>query len=153
MSQSETPIVWSVFLSRPRNATACSGERRSGSVTISTSGVPQRLKSTTEESAPAMRPPVPPACTSLAASSSMWARVMPTRPPSTSRSPVDADRLVVLADLVRLGAVGIEVVLAVKLAALGDVAVEREADLDRLLDRARVDRRQRPGMAQADAGR
>ena len=87
MSQSETPIVCSVFLSRPRNATACSGERRSGSVTISTSGVPQRLKSTTEESAPAMRPPVPPACTSLAASSSRWARVMPTRSPSTSRCP------------------------------------------------------------------
>ena len=48
MSQSETPIVCRVFRSRSRNATACSGELRSGSVTISTSGVPQRLKSTSE---------------------------------------------------------------------------------------------------------
>jgi hypothetical protein len=87
MSQSDTPIVWSVFFSRPRKATACSGERRSGSVTISTSGVPQRLKSTTDDSAPAMRPPDPPACTSLAASSSRCARVIPIRPPSTSRWP------------------------------------------------------------------
>ncbi len=87
MSQSLTPMVCRVFLSRPRKAIACSGERMSGSVTISTSGVPQRLKSTTEESAPAIRPPAPPAWTSLAASSSRCARVMPTRAPSTSRWP------------------------------------------------------------------
>ena len=66
---------------------ACSGERRSGSVTISTSGVPQRLKSTSEYSAPPMRPASPPLWTSLAASSSRCARVMPTLPPSTSRWP------------------------------------------------------------------
>ena len=87
MSQSDTPIVRSVLRSSARNATACSGERRSGSVTISTSGVPQRLKSTSETSASAIRPAAPPACTSFAASSSRWARTMPTRPPSTSRCP------------------------------------------------------------------
>ena len=57
MSQSDTPIVRSVLRSSARNATACSGERRSGSVTISTSGVPQRLKSTSETLASAIRPP------------------------------------------------------------------------------------------------
>src|SRR5438477_80717 len=61
-----------------------------------------------------------------------------------------ADRLVVLADLVRLGAVGIEVVLAMEPARLGDPAVEREADLDRLFDGALVDHRQHAGMAKAE---
>ena len=87
MSQSETPTVCSVFFRSARNATACSGDRRSGSVTISTSGVPQRLKSTSEYSAPPIRPASPPLCTSLAASSSRCARVMPIRAPPTSRCP------------------------------------------------------------------
>ena len=64
--------------------------------------------------------------------------------------PPGADRLVVLADLVRLRTVGIEVVLAVKLASLGDVAVQGEPDLDRLVDRAGIDRRKRAGMSEAD---
>ena len=38
------------------NSAASAAERRSGSVTISTSGVPPRLKSTTLASAPWMRP-------------------------------------------------------------------------------------------------
>ncbi len=52
-------------------------------MTISTSGVPQRLKSTTLDSAPWMRPELP-AWTSLAASSSRctrWMRTSPSRPP------------------------------------------------------------------------
>ncbi len=85
MLQSLTPSVSIVFLSSVRNRFACSGVRMSGSVTISTSGVPTRLKSTNECELSAMRP-VEPACTSLAASSSMCARVIPTRnvPPSPS---------------------------------------------------------------------
>ena len=65
-----------------RNAPAWAELRKSGSVTISSSGVPPRLKSTPELSAAARRPPSP-TWTSLAASSSRWARVMPTsNPPS-----------------------------------------------------------------------
>ena len=70
-----------------------------------------------------MRPPPPPSCTVLAASSSRCARTMPTTSsPSTSNVPGRrAERLVVLADLVRLGPVGIEVVLAVERRAAGDL--------------------------------
>ena len=50
----------------------------SGSVTISSSGVPPRLKSTSDDDAPTLRPVEPPACTVFAASSSRWARTMPT---------------------------------------------------------------------------
>ena len=65
-----------------------------------------------------MRPPPPPSWTVLAASSSRCARTKPTStPPSavgTWQLAADAQRLVVLGDLVRLRAVGIEVVLAVE---------------------------------------
>ena len=64
--------------------------------------------------------------------------------------PARAERLVVLADLVRLRQVGIEVVLAVEHGALGDLAVEREPELDRLLDRAPVRHRQRAREGEAD---
>jgi len=47
---------------------------------------------------------------------------------------VDAERLVVLRDLVPLGIVGIEVILAVEDRALGDPAVEGVPELDRPLD-------------------
>ena len=56
MFTSETPILRSVAWSRRPNSPASAAERRSGSVTISTSGVPPRLKSTTLVSAPWMRP-------------------------------------------------------------------------------------------------
>ncbi len=77
MLQSLTPSRRSVARSWRRKAPAWAEVRRSGSVTISSSGVPPRLKLTEEVSAPARRPPGPP-CTSLAASSSRCARVMPT---------------------------------------------------------------------------
>ena len=64
--------------------------------------------------------------------------------------PARAERLVVLADLVRLRQVGIEVVLAVEDRPLGDLAVEREPELDRLLDRAPVRHGQRAGEGEAD---
>src|SRR5438034_577093 len=50
-------IVWR---SSCRNRFACSAERMSGLVTISTSGVPPRLKSTFECAEPTMRPVAPP---------------------------------------------------------------------------------------------
>src|SRR5581483_10248032 len=65
----------------------------------------------------------------------------------------DAQRLVVLGDLVGLRVVGIEVVLAVEDRTLGDLAVEREAELDRLFDCAAVRDRQRPRKREADRAR
>ena len=82
MFTSETPSRLSVARSRRAHSAASSAERRSGSVTISTSGVPPRLKSTTLASAPWMRP-LAPACVSFAASSSRctrWMRTSPSRP-------------------------------------------------------------------------
>ncbi len=85
MFTSLMPSSRSVWRSCLRKATASAAFRRSGSVTISTSGVPPRLKSTTEPSAPARRPPAP-AWTSLAASSSRCTRVIPiSRSPSSTR--------------------------------------------------------------------
>ena len=83
MLTSETPSWRSVVRSRISHSWACSGECRSGSVTISTSGVPQRLKSTTLRSAPWIRP-LSPTWTSLAASSSRctrWIRTSASCPP------------------------------------------------------------------------
>ena len=62
---------------------------------------------------------------------------------------VDVERLVVLADLVRLRHVGVEVVLAVERARL-DRAVEGRADAHRQLDRVLVEHRQRAGQAERD---
>ena len=125
----------------------------SGSVTISSSGVPPRLKSTPELSAPARRPP-PPTWTSFAASSSRWARVMPTSNSPSARQhrhvAADADRLVVLGDLVRLREVRIEVVLAVELRARRDLAAEREAGHDRQPDGLAVQHRQHARVGEAD---
>ena len=59
MFTSETPRCRSVARSSRSHSAACAAERRSGSVTISTSGVPPRLKSTTLASAPWMRPDAP----------------------------------------------------------------------------------------------
>ena len=64
--------------------------------------------------------------------------------------PVDAERLVVLGDLVALGQVGIEVVLAVEDGVLDDLAAEGVAEQDRHLDRAPVRDRQRARVREAD---
>ena len=56
----------------------------------------------------------------------------------------------VLADLIALGQVGIEVVLASEDRAVRDRAAERLARLDRHLHHLAVERRQGPGQAQAD---
>ena len=83
MSTSETPSWRSVVRSSVSHSRACSAEARSGSVTISTSGVPPRLKSTQLRSAPWIRP-LSPRWLSFAASSSRctrWIRTSPNRPP------------------------------------------------------------------------
>src|SRR5581483_8584666 len=67
--------------------------------------------------------------------------------------PAGAQRLVVLADLVRLRVVGIEVLLAVEDGALRDLAVEREPQLDRLLHRPPVRHRQRTRECEAHRAR
>ncbi len=88
MLTSLTPSVRSVVRSSVSHSRACAAERTSGSVTISASGVPPRLKSTTEASEPWIRP-LAPAWTSFAASSSRWTRwirTSPSRPPRHSGS-------------------------------------------------------------------
>ncbi len=82
MLTSETPSWRTVVRSRRAQAPASAAPRRSGSVTISTSGVPPRLKSTSEAPEPWMRPDSP-RWIVFAASSSRWARWMrmpPSRP-------------------------------------------------------------------------
>src|SRR4051812_41530411 len=61
-----------------------------------------------------------------------------------------AEWLFVLADLVALRQIGIEVVLAREDRVLRDLAAEREAELDRVLDRPLVRHGQRSRMRQAD---
>ena len=88
MFTSLTPSWRSVVRSSLSHSPACSAERRSGSVTISASGVPPRLKSTTLASEPWMRP-LAPTWISLAASSSRctrWMRTSPSCPPRHSGS-------------------------------------------------------------------
>src|SRR5207244_10315736 len=64
-----------------------------------------------------------------------------------------AERLLVLADLVALRQVGVEVVLAREDRVLGDLAVEREPELDRVLDRLGVRHGQRARKREADGTR
>ena len=67
--------------------------------------------------------------------------------------PVDAERLVVLGDLVALRQVGIEVVLAMEGGPLDDFAAERVAEQDRHLDRAPVRDGERARVREADGAR
>ena len=99
------------------------GAAMSGSVTISTSGVPPRLKSTSEAPEPWMRP-VSPMWISFAASSSRWARC----DADPGEAAADGNGLVELADLVALRQVGVEVVLAGELVARRHLALQRRGD-------------------------
>ena len=124
-------------------------------MTISTSGVPQRLKSTSVAVAPWMRPD----CRNVHVLRGVLLEVRAHDADRQvavlardRRAAVRAQRLVVLADLVRLRIVGVEVVLAVEDRTLGDRAVEREAELDRLLDRTAVRHRQRAGERRGTPG-
>ena len=93
--------------------------------------------------------PLPPTWVSLPVSSSMWARVTPTRNPSGRSSQPQVERLVVLTDLVVLGLVGVEVVLAGE-GAGPDVRVQRRPDPHGQLDRLGVEHRQGAGQPEAD---
>ena len=59
MFTSETPICLTSCAAAAPTRARCRAMRRSGSVTISTSGVPPRLKSTSEAPEPWMRPDSP----------------------------------------------------------------------------------------------
>src|SRR5438105_226886 len=65
----------------------------------------------------------------------------------------DAERLVVLRDLIALRIVGIEVILARKDSFARNLATEREAESDRPLDRRAVRNGQRAGMRETDRTR
>ena len=88
----------------------------------------------------------------LPVSSSMWARSMPTRDAVDLERAVDADRLVVLADLIVLRHVRIEVVLPVEDRAVRHRAVQRLAEPQRELDRPLVEHRQRARAARGTPG-
>ena len=100
-----------------------------------------------------------PSCSDLPASSSMWMRVMPTRrvPPLVSNSTRAArgERPVVLGDLIALGEIRVEVVLAREDRHVVDGAAERMRRPHRELHGACVQHRKRAGHAQthrADVG-
>ncbi len=67
-----------------------------------------------------------------------------------AQAPALAQRLVVLADLVALGQVGIEVVLAMEDRPWRKLGAHGEADHQAVVDRPLVGQRQRPGQAEAD---
>ena len=127
---------------------ACSAVRMSGRLTISTSGTPARLKSISECVA-AVDPPA--GAADVRRLAGVLLEVGPldadARAVGQVEPAVDVERLVVLADLVRLRHVGIEVVLAVERARL-DRAVEGQPDAHRQLDGLPVEHRQRARQAE-----
>ncbi|MNV85688.1 hypothetical protein D3C71_1796600 [compost metagenome] len=64
--------------------------------------------------------------------------------------PVQADRLIILGDLVSLRRIGIEIVLTVELADVADCAVQRHGCFHGIIHRLAVQNRQDAWMAQAD---
>jgi len=110
-------------------------------VTISTSGVPPRLKSTSDAVAP-WDPALGAATCSVLRrpprgeprDADLGDAIRPRQPDEA----VDAEGLVVLGDLVALRIVRVEVVLAVEDGVLCDLAAEPEAKPDRPLDRLPV---------------
>ena len=153
MFTSETPICFSVVRRSWRKSLASAGERRSGSVTISTSGVPPRLKSTIECAGPVDAPRLPHVHELGGVLLEVRARDLHVRAAGDRELAAPGEREVVLADLVALGQVGIEVVLAVEDRALRDLAAEREPDHQPVVHGLRVQRRQRARVAEADGAR
>ena len=66
---------------------------------------------------------------------------------------VTAEWQIVLRNLIALGQIGVEVVLAIELRELGDLAVQRECGTDGRLDRPPVDHWQGPRQPEADGAR
>ena len=130
----------------------------SGSETHSISGTPARLKSTSEYELPAMRPSPEPACVDLpgilfqvdAREAALLHRAVlePVAHHAALR-----ERHVVLRDLIILGHVRIEIVLAVELRKRRDLGAEREPGANHVLDRACVRHRQRAGQRQGTPDR
>ena len=145
MFTSEAPIALIVERRSWSHSRASAPLRTSGSVTISTSGVPPRLKSTSEAPGAVDAP-------RLGDVDELGGVLLEVHAvdADVAQAPVRRERDVVLGDLVRLRVVGIEVVLAVKDRARGDLAAEREADLDAVLDRLLVHHREAAGVGEAD---
>ena len=145
MFTSLTPSWRSVVRSSFSHSPACSGERRSGSVTISASGVPPRLKSTIAR----VRAVDAPARADVDQLGRVLLEVHAVDA-HLAQPPAAAQGLVVLGDLVALGQVGIEVVLAVEDRARRELGAEREADHQPEVHRAGVGDRQAAGQPEAD---
>ena len=91
------------------------GRARSGRLTISTSGTPARLKSISEASLPWIRPSAPPTCGLAGVLLDVGPLDANAGPVGQVEPAVDVEGYdVVLADLVRLGHVRVEVVLAME---------------------------------------
>src|SRR4051794_24041894 len=73
--------------------------------------------------------------------------------PGDEQRAADAERLLVLRDLVALRVVGIEVVLPREHGLARDLAAEREPELDRPFHRLAIRDGQRAGMCEADGAR
>ena len=146
---SDAPIVTSSSRSSSAYRRACSPVRTTGSVTISISGVPERLKSTRLTA----RPSASVRCWRRAVSSSRCARVMATvnGPSDVSKvsEPPEHQRQVVLADLVALGQVRVEVVLAVPAGDVQQPAADGHAGRQHMAHGQLVDDRQRTRQPQA----
>ena len=142
-----TPRNMRTSRKRRRYSAASSAERRSGSLTISRSGTPARLRST----------PGAVAADAVEVLAGVLLHVDPgePHPPARRRRPRCRRRRqrrgqVVLADLVALGQVRVEVVLPREDARLLDRAAERERGAHGQLDRLAVEDRQGARQAQAD---
>ena len=145
MFTSETPSCLTVVRRSCAHSRASAGPRRSGSVTISTSGVPAAVE-VDQRGGGAVDP-------ARLADVDHLRRVLlevDAVDANVAQPPARGQRDVVLADLVALRVVGIEVVLAVEDRPRGDLALERQGDLQRVADRLLVDHRQRARVRQAD---
>ena len=161
MLPSQMPSQTTSVCSARAYSTASALERMSGSVTISSSGVPARLRSMPDQSpwkssgAPARL--AADAVQRLAGvlfemGAGQLDAVRDLADEELDRAALD-DRRLVLADLVALRQVGVEVVLAREDRDRRDRRADRQAEADRPLDRAAVGDRQGAGQGEVDRRR
>jgi hypothetical protein len=148
MFTSLTPSRRSVVRSSRSHSPACSAERRSGSVTISASGVPAAV----EVHDARVRAVDAPAGADVVELGRVLLQVDAVQP-DVAQPPAAAQGLVVLADLVALREVGIEVVLAVEDRARRQLGVQRQPDHQSEVHRLGVGHRQGARQPQADGAR